>query len=225
MSETKRDRVSTSFLQPLEKPTLLWIAQRLPPWVTSDMLTMLGVIGTLVIFAGYALTGWSRGFLWLASLGFVINWLGDSLDGTLARVRRQERPRYGFFIDHGVDCFSQPTIILAMAFTPFVRLDSACLALIGYLMISVFSFIRRIASGTLHLSYGRVGPTEARVAVIIANAIMVFTEPVHVVTLWAPMTVYDLLMVTSLVGAVVALIITFIQEARRLAIEDPLPKR
>jgi archaetidylinositol phosphate synthase len=224
MSETKRTRLNNSLLQPLERPALAWMAARMPSWMTSDMLTGIGVVGTLVIFVGYALSGWHRGFLWLASAGFIINWVGDSLDGTLARFRKQERPRYGFFIDHGVDCFSQPIIILGMGLSPFIRFEVACLTLVAYLMVSVFAFIRTIASGTLQIAYGGVGPTEARVLVLGMNTVMFFTHPTPVVTLWAPLTVFDLIMLAGFVGGIVSLMVGFVIEARRLGAEDPLRK-
>ena len=108
--ETKQStRIQTSILNAAEKKALVWMAERCPRWVTSDMLTFLGFVGAVIIGAGYALCGVSYNFLWLASFGFIVNWFGDSLDGTLARVRHQQRPNYGFFLDHNIDCINEAT--------------------------------------------------------------------------------------------------------------------
>ena len=96
-------RINLSLLTPLEKPALLWLASHLPLWVSSDMLTLLGFFASLLIAASYWLTQYNSAFLWLASFGFFLNWFGDSLDGTVARVRHTERPKYGFFVDHMID--------------------------------------------------------------------------------------------------------------------------
>ena len=92
-------RIQTSVLNGVEKKALVWLAQRQPKWMNSDMLTLIGVIGSIVVAAGYVLSNYNMAWLWLASAGFLINWYGDSLDGTLARVRGTQRPVYGFYLD------------------------------------------------------------------------------------------------------------------------------
>ena len=169
-------RVNDIFLGPLERPALHWLAVHMPPWVNPDILTTIGVIGTLIIALSYWLCRYNYNFLWLASLGFVINWFGDSLDGTLARYRHIERPKYGFYIDHAVDAFTEVIMILSLGISPYVRFDVACIALIGYLLMSNLVFLRTCVVGEFRLSYGRLGPTEARVIVIMANAIVYFTH-------------------------------------------------
>ena len=105
MSDIKdHKRVNDILLGPLERPALQWLAAHLPAWATPDMMTVIGIIGALVITLGYGLSQFHPAFLWLATLGFIINWFGDSLDGTLARIRHIERPKYGFYIDHVTDC-------------------------------------------------------------------------------------------------------------------------
>ena len=100
-------RIQTSLLNGVEKKALVWMAERLPSWVTSDMMTWVGTFGAFVVGLGFALTNYSPQWFWLASFGLVINWFGDSLDGTIARVRQQQRPVYGFYLDHNVDCICQ----------------------------------------------------------------------------------------------------------------------
>src|SRR5574338_1678825 len=105
-------RVNDILLGPLERPALRWLAAHQPAWVNPDVMTGTGVLGAAVIFSGYVASNYDRNFLWLASLGFFINWYGDSLDGTLARYRGIEKPRYGYFVDHTVDSFNETLIIL-----------------------------------------------------------------------------------------------------------------
>ncbi len=167
-------RVNDIFLASLERPALQWLAAHTPSWIGPDHMTVLGLIGSLIILIGYWLTNFNSAFLWLASLGFVINWYGDSLDGTIARFRRQERPVYGFFVDHTVDGISEVMVFLGLGLSPYVRFDLACLALIGYLLLSVLVYIRTCVKGEFVISYGKLGPTEARLIAIGANTLVFF---------------------------------------------------
>ncbi len=167
-------RVNDILLGPLERPTLKWLAAHMPAWVTPDTCTIVGFMGSLGVAISYILTGYDRNFLWLASLGFVVNWLGDSLDGTLARYRRIERPVYGFFVDHTIDAFSVSVIMLGLGLTPYVSFNVACLTLIAYLLLCVLVFVRTSAVGEFKISYGKLGPTEIRVFAIFLNTIMYF---------------------------------------------------
>jgi archaetidylinositol phosphate synthase len=111
-----------------------------PSWVSPDMLTIFGFLAGILIGVSYLLTNLDKNFLWLANLGFVLNWLGDSLDGNLARYRKIERPRYGFFIDHAVDIITEVFIFLGLAFSPYVDFKIAILALIAYLCMTNLVF-------------------------------------------------------------------------------------
>lgn len=175
MSEINNHRrVNDILLGPLERPTLKWLAAHMPTWVTPDTCTIVGVVGSLGIAASYILTLYDRNFLWLASLGFVVNWLGDSLDGTLARYRKIERPVYGFFVDHTIDAFSVSVIVLGLGLTPYVSFNIACLMLISYLLLCVLVFVRTSAVGEFKISYGKLGPTEIRLFAILLNTAMYF---------------------------------------------------
>jgi phosphatidylglycerophosphate synthase len=174
----KHKRVHDMLLGPLERPALQWLAARQPAWVSPDTLTGIGIIGSLIIFFSYWLTNQDPVYLWLASLGFVINWYGDSLDGTLARYRKIERPKYGFFVDHTVDSFSMAIIFVGLGLSAYVRLELAALACIGYLLMSILSYVAAFVSGEFKISYARIGPTEMRLIAIIANiAIYFFGNP------------------------------------------------
>ncbi|HVN54804.1 MAG TPA: CDP-alcohol phosphatidyltransferase family protein [Anaerolineaceae bacterium] len=167
-------RVNDILLGPLERPALQWLAAHAPAWVTPDMLTGTGLFASVLIFFSYIATNLDKGFLWLASLGFVLQWLGDSLDGTLARYRKIERPRYGFFVDHIVDAISECLIFFGFGLSPYVRFDLALIALIGYMLMANLIFINTYVNGVFRLSYSKLGPTEVRVIAILANTIVFF---------------------------------------------------
>jgi archaetidylinositol phosphate synthase len=168
------ERVNDILLGPLERPALKWFAEHMPAWVNPDILTGVGVFGALVIFSGYGLTNLNPNFLWLANLGFLLNWFGDSMDGTLARYRRVQRPQYGFFLDHTVDSFNEVLIFLGLGLSPLVRFDVAVLALAGYLLMSILVFVRTCVTGEFRISYGKLGPTEIRAIAIGINTIILF---------------------------------------------------
>jgi len=170
----KHKRVNDILLGPLERPALLWLSARMPAGVTPDILTAIGVLGGFVISLGYILSNFDRNYIWLASFGFVVNWFGDSLDGTLARYRHIERPKFGFFIDHTTDTFSQAVIFLGLGLSPYVSYDVASMALIGYLMLGVLAYVRTSVVGEFKISYGKLGPTEIRVIAILLNTSMYF---------------------------------------------------
>jgi phosphatidylglycerophosphate synthase len=221
----KHQRVNDILLGPLERPALKWLAAHLPSWVTPDMCTWIGVFGSVLIMVSYGLSVYNRNFLWLASLGFVINWFGDSLDGTLARFRHIERPLYGFFIDHTTDAFSQVLIFLGLGMTPYISFKVACLTLIAYLLLSVLVYVRTCVAGEFKISYGKLGPTEIRVLAILLNTAMYFGG-IRTITLSAGIigqisfSIYDLF-----VGAIALLLLSFfivtaMQETIRLSKEN-----
>ena len=178
MTDIKRHkRVNDILLGPLERPALKWLAGHLPAWVSPDMCTTIGVLGSMIILVSYLLSGLNRNFLWLASLGYIVNWFGDSLDGTLARFREIERPKYGFFVDHITDAIGQVMIFLGLGLTPYIRFDVACLTLIAYLLLSVLVYVRMCIEGEFKISYAGLGPTEIRVLAILLNTSMFFFGP------------------------------------------------
>jgi archaetidylinositol phosphate synthase len=218
-------RVNDILLGPLERPTLKWLAAHMPAWVTPDTCTIIGVLGSLGVAASYLLTFYDRNFLWLASLGFIVNWLGDSLDGTLARHRHIERPIYGFFIDHTIDAFSVSIIVLALGLTPYVTLTVACLMLIAYLLLSVLVFVRTSAVGEFKISYSKLGPTEIRVFAILLNTAMYFggvqTSLVEIEPLGQMyISPYDLFLAILALLLLCFFMVTAVKETLRLAKEN-----
>jgi archaetidylinositol phosphate synthase len=217
-------RTNDIFFGPLERPALKWLAAHMPPWMTPDILTGIGVVGGIVIFISYYLTSYSPLFLWLASLGFVINWFGDSLDGTLARYRDIQRPRYGFFIDHTVDAVIESMIVLGLGLSPYVRFDLAALALVGYLLLSVMVYIQQIVTNEFRISYGKLGPTEIRVIIILANTLIFFFGNPQVKWFSGMFSTYDLFVMVVILIMAVIFVVNTIVKGRELSRQDTLAR-
>jgi phosphatidylglycerophosphate synthase len=171
------DRIQQNILAKGERRLLNWICPRLPLWVTPDRLTGFGVFGALVVFAGYALSDWSRQWLWVAILGYVFQWFGDSLDGSLARWRKIERPKYGYFIDHSVDGLVILLIMSGMGMSNYVRMDAALFATVGYLLLSIHAYLAARVLAEFKLSYFNFGPTELRFLLIGLTLAMMVLGP------------------------------------------------
>jgi phosphatidylglycerophosphate synthase len=193
MSEIKdHERVNDILLGPLERPALKWLAKNMPAWVYPDLLTLIGIVGTFMIFGGYVLSNHNPAYLWLASLGFIVNWFGDSMDGTLARFREIQRPKYGFFVDHVVDAFSQLMVFTGLGLSAFVRFEIASYTLIGYMMLSILVYIQTSIRGVFKISYGKLGPTEVRAIAILLNTYTFFAGDFTIDLSFVSLTVFDL---------------------------------
>lgn len=174
-TETKQStRIQTSLLNPSEKVILRALARRIPLFVTSDHLTAIGVVGAVIVLVGYALTTYSPAWLWLANAGFFINWFGDSLDGTLARFRNQQRPLYGFYIDHNLDCVCAFLMVLGAGMSAYMSLTAALLIIVPYFMLDVFVMINAHLKNEFQLTFAKLGPTELRLIIILVNACFFF---------------------------------------------------
>ncbi|MFQ3620052.1 MAG: CDP-alcohol phosphatidyltransferase family protein, partial [Spirochaetales bacterium] len=170
-------------------------ARRLPTKILPDHLTWFGFVGSLMAGSAYVLTNWSKAYLWIASLGFVVNWLGDSLDGTLARVRKIQRPSYGFFMDHNMDALTALVIGVGAGMSPFVSFSVALLLLTGYFLLCIFTYINTYLKEVFKISYGGFGPTELRLALILLNTVFYFgnMEKSPVKLLGISLSCFDLL--------------------------------
>jgi archaetidylinositol phosphate synthase len=177
-TETWRNapRVHTAMTADLEKRILIWLAQRTPAAIGPDHLTALGFASQLLAGAAYAVSGRDPRALWLVSLFLCLNWLGDSLDGTLARVRNQQRPRYGFYVDHMVDTFGTLALLGGLAASCYVHVAIAAGMLAGYYVLAIESYLATYTLGRFHLSHGWFGPTELRLLLIAGNAAL-FVHP------------------------------------------------
>jgi len=162
-------RIQASFLANLEKKTLIWLAERTPAGVNSDHLTLLGFAGQLMAGGFYALSRWNKYYLLAVIVCLAVNWFGDSLDGTLARVRQQQRPRYGFYVDHMVDTFGAIAMMSGLAFSGYMHPWIAIGLLIAFLALSIQSYLATYTIGEFRLSFWSFGPTELRLLLAIGN--------------------------------------------------------
>jgi archaetidylinositol phosphate synthase len=162
-------RVNQSLTASLEKRTLQWMALRMPRWVSSDQLTVLGLGAQIGAGVSYALSRYNRYALLVVILCVVLNWFGDSMDGTLARVRCQQRPRYGFYVDHMVDVFGAVAMMCGLGFSEFVHWQVAIAMLIAFLLLSSESYLATYTLSRFELSQGIFGPTEIRILLMIGN--------------------------------------------------------
>ena len=170
-------REKTFLLAHPEARLLGWIAARMPRRVMPDHLTALGVLAAAGIAGAYALTNRDPVWLWAASGLLVVHWLGDSLDGTLARVRRTERPTYGYYLDHLVDAVATALIGIGLGVSPYMLLITGLVIVIAYLVLSINTYLETQALGVFRLGYGRLGPTEARHGLIAVNTALVLGAP------------------------------------------------
>ncbi|MCD6101506.1 MAG: CDP-alcohol phosphatidyltransferase family protein [Candidatus Cloacimonetes bacterium] len=193
----------------------------MPNWVTPDILTILGLIASIIICVFYFLTNYNWNFIWIVNLGFLLNWFGDSLDGTLARYRKIERPKYGFFVDHIADIFAQFLIALGVGLSPYMRFDFALYAVMGYLMLEMLTHITTYVCGIFRISYGKIGPTEVRVVIILINTLVYYMNNPKLKIWFLQLTLFDLL--AFIIGTlfIIGFLIFSIKQIRILAIEDP----
>jgi archaetidylinositol phosphate synthase len=216
-------RSNEGLLQPLERPALLWMVQRIPNWVTPNFLTGVAFIGTCIAAAAYVLSRWQPAFLWLATAGLLVNWFGDSLDGTLARFRQIERPRYGFFLDQNLDAFEQLLIAIGIGFSGFIRFELAMLTLAAYFLMSILSLVRAVVSNVFGMTYFGIGLTELRAAFLIMNALMFFFPPKPIAVFGLTMVYPEILSVAWTVAIVVSFLTIFRAYLRNPAIEETPP--
>jgi phosphatidylglycerophosphate synthase len=212
-------RIQQNYLAASERRLLTWLCGHMPARITPDILTVTGLAGAFLIFAGYAASNYARGWLLLTLVGYAVQWFGDSLDGSLARFRRIERPSYGYFIDHSCDGLTNLLILGGMGLSPFVSMGVALFALVGYLLLSIHAFLSARVLGELKLSYLSAGPTELRLLLIGLTVMMMILGPGP--GFFGTISGFDIL-----VGTVAAiLILLFIGQTmvtgRRLARIDP----
>jgi archaetidylinositol phosphate synthase len=173
-------RVHRSLTASVEKRALEWMAARSPRWLTSDQLTALGLAAQFGASAAYALSRYNRIFLVAAVVCIALNWLGDSMDGTLARVRNQQRPRYGFYVDHVIDSYGACFLLGGLALSGFMSAPVAIGLLLAFLMLSIETYLATYTIGTFKLSHFGFGPTELRVLLIAGNVALFYRPWVHV---------------------------------------------
>ena len=231
MQKEQSRRIQTSVLNAAEKKVLVWLAERQPEWMTSDRLTLLGVVGALVVAVGYILSNVDVRWLWLASFGFFLNWYGDSLDGTLARVRDLQRPVYGFYLDHCVDGVTMTVICVGAGLSKLLLLPIAMAVLSVYLLLSISVYINAHLKGEFKLTFAGLGPTEFRLVMIVVNTLFIYIAPLHdysaSIDLFGNVVlfgVFDYIGIAILLILIVIYVQNFVVDAKGYAKVDPVRK-
>ncbi|MBO4535635.1 MAG: CDP-alcohol phosphatidyltransferase family protein [Bacteroidales bacterium] len=230
--DKKAERIQTSVLNGVERKALVWLAGRQPKWVTSDLLTWTGTLGAALFALGFILSHLNVNWLWLSSFGLVVNWYGDSLDGTLARVRKTQRPIYGYYLDHTVDGINETLMFLGIGLSPFLNLYTALAMLVVYLQLTLNVSMNAHLKSEFKLTYAGLGPTEFRVLAIILNTLLILVKPwqqfEQVFTLFGKKVFLHALDYPGLVILLVLIfiyIVTIWKDARYYARIDPLPRQ
>ncbi len=209
-------RIHNGLTSSLEKQVLIWMAERTPVWINSDHLTILGFLAQLMAGVGYALARWHPYWL-LAVIGFLaLNWLGDSLDGTLARVRQQLRPRYGFYVDHIVDSFGGFALMAGLALSGYMHPWVAIGLLVGFLLLSIQSYLATYTLGEFQLSFWNFGPTELRILLAVGNVALLY----HPLVFHGHYRLFDVGGVIGLIGMSAMLIFFTARNTRRLYLAE-----
>src|SRR5882724_1102289 len=207
-------RTQESILAPFEKRFLIWTAKRLPAWIGPDSLTILGFAGQIAAGVFYSQVGKWPPFFYFVNLCIFINWFGDSLDGTVARVRNKQRPRYGFYVDHVVDVLGAFALMTGLGFSGYITPMVAAALLVCFLMFSAETYLSSYAVGNFKLSYFKFSPTEIRVLLIIGNMFAVTRPVIHV--FHRPYKFFDVGCAIAAVCMFVTLIISAIRNIRYL---------
>jgi phosphatidylglycerophosphate synthase len=218
------ERRATFITTRFERWALPRIAAALPRSIVPDHLTAVGVLGSTLIALGYILTTRHEAWLWLANAGLVVNWLGDSLDGTLARVRKIERPRYGFYIDHLTDAYSTIVIGIGLGFSPYMLLSVGLAIVVAYLVLSINVYLETHVFGVFRYGYGVAGPTEARLALIALNVMALLTGPLPFRMIGVGLTAFDVLGAAAALGMAAMLSRRVFRNLRDLSRMEP-PRR
>ena len=215
-------RVATNPLASIEKRCLVWLAVRLPSRVNSDHLTLLALAAMAFTGLSYVAARFTRVGLLLAVGGLVLNWFGDSLDGTLARVRRQERPRYGFYVDHIVDCVGVGFLVAGLGSSGYMSPIIAATFLVAYFMLSIEIYLATYCLAVFRLSFWGVGPTELRILLAIGT-LALFSDPqVHV--LGQPYRLFDVGGLVAVASIALILVATISRNVQLLYRAEPLRK-
>lgn len=215
-------RVQESWLAGIEKRALLWLAVRAPGWIGPDHLTVLGLVAQIGAGVAYALARWNKDALLLVIVCLGLNWLGDSLDGTLARVRQRLRPRYGFYVDHMVDSFGALALMAGLAFSGYMQPWIAIALLVGFLMLSIQSYLATHALGEFRISFWRFGPTELRVLLSVGNLALLWKPVVR--AFGGRYRLFDVGGMIGLAGMALIIVAFTVQNTARLYREERISR-
>ena len=214
------ERIQQAITAKLEKKALLWMAEHMPAGINSDHLTALGFAAQFLAGVTYALARFSPRWLLATNFFIVLNWFGDSLDGTLARVRDQQRPRYGFYVDHIIDTFGAAFLMGGLAVSGYLHWSVAVAMLVAFLMVSIEVYLATYTLGQFRLSYGKFGPTELRIALCAGNIALIYKPWAHV--LGYPVRLFDFGGAVATAGMLGIMIVSAIRHTAQLYREERL---
>lgn len=213
------ERRQESILAAGERRVLIWMAERTPEWINSDHLTVLGFAAQVLAGVAYGLASWNRYALCAVIGALVLNWLGDSLDGTLARYRQKQRPRYGFYVDHMVDSIGSVALLGGLALSGYMHPYIAVGLLIAFLLLSIQSYLATYTLGEFRLSFWSFGPTELRLLLIAGNVAVFLRGPMA--HLWGrTYRLFDIGGAIGLLGMGLMLLVWTAMNTRRLYQEE-----
>ena len=213
-------RLNRSLLASAEKRLLIWLARRLPHRVHSDHLTLLAMAAMIAAGAGYVLARWDDRALWIVVVALAVNWFGDSLDGTLARVRKAERPRYGFYVDHVLDIVGITVLLGGLACSTFMTPVLALALLVSYLLVAGEVFLATAVRGLFRMSFAGVGPTELRILLAIGT-VALRNDPHVDLGAFGPMPLFDFAGLLAIAGLSLSLLVAVARNALALAELEP----
>jgi archaetidylinositol phosphate synthase len=216
------DRAQFSFLAPLEKRCLIWLAQRAPAWMNSDHLTALGLLALLAAGLCYWYSRWNTMALLLVIVCLGANWAGDSLDGTLARVRNKQRPRYGFYVDHIVDCLGALFLLGGLGLSSFMSPGIALGLLIAYLLLSCEVYLATYTLGKFEISFWKFSPTELRILLAAGNVALFLNPRAGMLLFGERYSMLDIGGAIGIVGMGLVLAISVIKHTRKLYQAEPV---
>ena len=212
----------TSVLASIERRCLVWMAERLPGWIHSDHLTALALVAMLMAGASYWATRFSRWSLLAVVFWLGINWFGDSLDGTLARVRRHERPRYGFYVDHIVDCIGVLFLVSGMAASGYMSAPVAMALLVAYFLLSIEIYLATYCLAVFRIAFWRIGPTELRLLLALGTLGLWSNPTVEI--LGEEHQLFDVGGVVGIAALGITLLVSVARNVRTLSRAEPPPR-
>jgi len=215
------ERKQLSMLATVEKKTLIWLAHRMPAWVNSDHLTLLGFVAMFAAGLCYWAASWEPRALVGVILALALNWFGDSLDGTLARVRNRLRPRYGFYVDHITDAIGTFFLIAGLGLSDYMSQNIAFGLLIAYFLLSIEVYLTTYTMGTFHLSFWSFGPTELRLLLCIGNIALFYWPKVWLLGRW--FLLFDIGGAIGIAGMALMLVWSALRHTRQLYEAERLP--
>ena len=219
------EREESFLLAVPEKRFLRWLAGKMPRWILPDDMTALGVLAAFGVAAAYQLSNESLAWLWMASGLLVLQWVGDSLDGTLARVRGIERPTYGYYLDHLVDAIATAAIGIGLGLSPFMLLSVGTLIVVAYLILSINVYLESFAFNRFSIGYGRIGPTEIRLILIALNTALALKLGLDFRLAGLDLTVFDVVGLAIATVMLVLLVGRSVTNLRELARKEPSAPR